>query len=109
MPSQHFEQFQFVADHSQLIIIVRNTNPKSKFWIERGYPPKPKEIKCHTSKRTGKVTAVSSEEVSACRAANFYVIDADGVARRGPNDALPSRFPFRREKRARSGHRPKEE
>jgi hypothetical protein len=94
MSSQHFEQFQFVADHSQLIVIVRNTNPKSKFWIERGYPPKPKEIKCHTSKRTGKVTAVSSEEVSAWRAANFYVIDADGVARRGPNDALPSRFPF---------------
>jgi hypothetical protein len=94
MPSQHFEQFQFVADHSQLIIIVRNTNPKSKFWIERGYPPKPKEIKCHTGKKTGKVTAVSPEEVRACCAAYFYVIDADGIARRGPNDALPSRFPF---------------
>jgi hypothetical protein len=94
MPLRHFEQFQFVADASGLIVIVRNTNPKSTFWIERGYPPKPKEIECHTSKKTGKVTAVSPGEVSACRAANFYVIDADGVARRGPNDALPSRFPF---------------
>jgi len=94
MPSQHFDQFLRVADESGLIIIVRNTNPKSKVWIERGYPPKPMNIKCHTSKKTGKVTAVNPGEVSACRAANFYVIDADGIARRGSNDALASRFPF---------------
>ena len=94
MPRPHFDQFQLVAQELGRIIIVRNTNPKSSCWIERGYPPKPKDIKCHTSKKTGKVTAVSREEVSACRAANFYVIDADSIARRGPNAALPAPFPF---------------
>jgi hypothetical protein len=94
IPSTHFDQFLFAADKTGLIIIVRDTNPKSKFWIELGYPPKPKEVKCHTSKKTGKVTAVTPEEVAACRRANFYVIDADAVARRGPNDALSKKFPF---------------
>jgi hypothetical protein len=94
MPSTHFDQFLFAAEKTGLIIIVRDTNPRSKFWIELGYPPKPKEVKCHTSKKTGKVTAVNPEQVAACRRANFYVIDADGIARRGPNDALSKKFPF---------------
>jgi hypothetical protein len=94
MPRRHFDQFQLVAQELGLIIIVRNTNPKSTLWIERGYPPKPVTIKYHTSEKTGKVTAANPAEVNACRAANFYVIDADGIARRGPNDALPGSFPF---------------
>jgi hypothetical protein len=94
MPSTHFDQFLFAADKTKLIIIVRNTNPKSKIWIELGYPPKPPTIKCHTSKKTGKVTAVTPQEVTDCRTAKFYVIDADGVARLGPNDALSKKFPF---------------
>jgi hypothetical protein len=94
MPSSHFDHFQYAAQRLGLCIIVRNTNPKSSIWIERGYPPKPISVKCHTSKKTGKVTAANEEEIRACGAAQFFVIDADGIARRGPNDALPDKFLF---------------
>src|SRR5580698_1378622 len=82
MPQGHYASFQAAAEELELIVVVRNTNPRSKMWIERGYPPKPMTIKCHTSKKTGKVTAVTPAEIAQCRTAGFYVIDADGVARR---------------------------
>lgn len=94
MPEGHFASFQAAAEELGLIIVVRNTNPRSKPWIEKGYPPKPVTIKCHTSAKTGKVTATNSAEIAQCRAAGFYVIDPDGIARRNPNDALQGRFPF---------------
>lgn len=94
MPRRHFDQFLLAAQQFGLIVIVRNTNLKSTQWIERGYPSKPISIKCHTSNKTGKVTAKTQGEIDACRTAGFYVIDADGIARRGPNEALPTRFPF---------------
>ncbi len=94
MPQGHFASFQAAAEELGLIVVVRNTNPRSKTWIERGYPPKPMTIKCHTSKKTGKVTAVNAAEIAACRAAGYYVIDSDGVARRKPNEALQGKFPF---------------
>ena len=94
MPQGHFASFQAAAEELGLIIVVRNTNPRSKPWIEKGYPPKPMTIKCHTSKKTGKVTAVDSAEIAQCRAAGFYVIDPDTVARRKPQEVLPGRFPF---------------
>ena len=94
MPRSHFDRFQHAAQELELCIIVRNTNPRSATWIERGYPPKPISVKCHTSKKTGKVTAATAEEIRQCRGLPFLVIDPDGVARRGPNDALPTKFPF---------------
>jgi len=94
MPRSHFDQFQRAAQELGLCIVVRNTNPKSTIWIERGHPPKPISLKCHTSRKTGKVTAAREEEIRACRAAQFFVIDADGIARRRPNDAFPGKFPF---------------
>jgi len=94
MPQGHYASFQAAAEELELIIVVRNTNPRSKMWIERGYPPKPMTIKCHTSKKTGKVTAVTAAEIAQCRTAGFYVIDSDCIARRGPNEALQGRFPF---------------
>ena len=94
MPQGHYASFQAAAEELELIVVVRNTNPRSKMWIERGYPPKPMTVKCHTSKKTGKVTAVTPSEIADCRTAGFYVIDSDSVARRGPNEALQGRFPF---------------
>lgn len=94
MPQGHYASFQAAAEELELIIVVRNTNPRSKTWIERGYPPKPMTIKCHTSKKTGKVTAVTPAEIAQCRTAGFYVIDSDCVARKGPNEALQGKFPF---------------
>lgn len=94
MPPGHFASFQAVAQELGLIVVVRNTNPRSTQWIERGYPPKPVTIKCHTSKKTGKVTATTGKEIADCRAAGFYVIDPDGVARRKPGEALQQRFAF---------------
>jgi hypothetical protein len=91
----HFQIFQSVAQRLNRIIIVRNTNMKSTYWIERGYPPKPKALEAlHTDEKTGKVTARNPSEVAAARTAGFYVIDSDGIARRNRGEQLTKRFPF---------------
>jgi hypothetical protein len=91
---QHFAAFQRVAQQLNRIIVVRNTNSKSTFWINQGYPPKPKKLEfLHTSDRTGKVTVLNEEEARRVRQEGFYVVDKDGFARRKPNEALQKRFP----------------
>ncbi|HKQ86863.1 MAG TPA: anthrax toxin-like adenylyl cyclase domain-containing protein [Candidatus Acidoferrales bacterium] len=91
----HFQAFQSVAQRLNRIIVVRNTNTKSTYWIERGYPPKPKVLEAlHTDEKTGKVTATSPAEFAAARAAGYYVIDSDGIARRNRGEQLTKRFPF---------------
>ena len=52
----HFEVFERVAQQENLIIAVRNTNPKSTPLIARGFPAKPMAIKAKTSKKNGIVT-----------------------------------------------------
>lgn len=91
----HFQVFQSVARRLNRIIVVRNTNTKSTYWIERGYPPKPKVLEAlHTDEKTGKVTAATPEEITAARAAGFYVLDRDGIARRNRGEQLTKHFPF---------------
>jgi hypothetical protein len=78
---KHYRIFQLVARLENRIIAVRNTNPLSAPWIERGFPAKPIAIKAHTSGKTGIVTAANSAEIKAARDAGFYVVDSDGIAR----------------------------
>jgi hypothetical protein len=79
----------------QRIIVVRNTNTRSTFWIDKGYPPKPKVLEAlHTAENTGKVVARNASERAAARAAGFYVIDEDGTARRNKGESLTKKFPF---------------
>ena len=94
MTPDHFGVFQLVASQLQLIIIVRNTNRKSTPWIAKGYPPKPMSIKSHTGAKTGKVTAANATEIQIAQAAGFYVLGADGIARRSPTEVLQKKFPF---------------
>jgi hypothetical protein len=79
--AKHYQFFQWVAKMENRIIAVRDTNPLSTQWIERGFPAKPIEIKIKTSKTTGIVTAVTKEEIAEARFRNFYVVDPDGVPR----------------------------
>jgi hypothetical protein len=88
----HYGIFEQAARALNRVIIVRNTNEKSTPWIEKGYPPKPRTIKIHTSKETGKVTCLNADEIKKARAAGFYVIDQDGMARNAAGAALPERF-----------------
>jgi hypothetical protein len=88
----HYGIFEQAARALNRVIIARNTNVKSTPWIDEGYPPKPRTIKIHTSKDTGKVTCGNTDEVTKARAAGFYVIDADGMARNAGGAALPERF-----------------
>lgn len=91
----HFGVFQRVASQLNRIIIVRNTNTKSTHWIELGYPPKPKSLEAlHTSDKTGKVTALNESERQLARMHGFYVLEADGLARRSRTEALIKRFPM---------------
>lgn len=77
----HYRVFQWVAKVENRIIAVRNTNPLSTPWIEKGFPAKPLDIKAHTSKTTGIVTSANATETQAARAAGYYVVDADGIPR----------------------------
>src|SRR2546423_508887 len=77
----HFNLFRTVAQESERIIAMRNTNIKSTPWIERGFPAKPMSIKLHTSAETGIVTAVDAAETQAARSKGFFVVDDDLVPR----------------------------
>jgi hypothetical protein len=91
----HFPVFQHVAQQLNRIIVVRNTNTKSTAWIAQGYPPKPKNLEfLHTSEKTGKVIVQDENEKRRVRQLGFYVIDADGIARRKPQEALEKKFPL---------------
>jgi hypothetical protein len=91
----HFMVFRGVAQRLSRIIVVRDTNPKSTAWIDKGYPPKPKVLEAlHTSEATGKVTAKDEGERSLARAAGFYVLDDAGTARRNQGETLPKSFPL---------------
>ncbi|MCS7469321.1 hypothetical protein NZK35_21940 [Stieleria sp. ICT_E10.1] len=66
MPPNHFRAFLRAAANPSRprIILVRQTNPKSVRWIQKGFPAKPKEIKFKTSKQTGIVTCKDISEVA---------------------------------------------
>lgn len=88
LSAKHFAVFQEVAQEMKMIIGVRFTNPKSTQWIERGFPPKPIEIKIKTSKTTGIVTALNEVEVTTAKNKGFFVVGEDGVARNGAGAEL---------------------
>lgn len=82
MTQSHFHAFQQAAQESKLIVVVRNTNQESTQWIAKGFPGKPITIKVKTSKQTGIVTATQPEHWEQAYKQGYYVVDADGIARR---------------------------
>jgi hypothetical protein len=88
MTKPHFEAFQEVAERQNVIAIVRNTNERSTRLIEMGCPGKPFAIKFHTSEKTGVVVASNAKELKIAYEQRYFVVDADGVARR----PIPGQF-----------------
>ncbi len=82
MTALHFKTVQDVAQVQGVIAIVRNTNTASTPLIQKGCPGKPMTIESHTDSATGVVTAANSNEIKAAYQAGYFVVEADGVARR---------------------------
>jgi hypothetical protein len=78
----HFGVFQQAAKETDLIAVVRHSKQASTRLIEMGCPAKPMTIKFGTDSRTGVVTAASKEEIWTAYKNGYFVIHADGVARR---------------------------
>lgn len=78
----HFGAFQEAAQRENVIAVVRNTNPASTRLIEMGCPGKPLSIKFHTSERTGVVMAADPADIKKAYDQRYFVVDADGIARR---------------------------
>ncbi|MBL8231922.1 MAG: hypothetical protein JNL98_25720 [Bryobacterales bacterium] len=87
MTQPHFHAFRQAAEESKLILVVRNTNQHSTEWIAKGFPGKPIHIKVKTSKQTGIVTATQPEHWEQAYKHGYFVVDADGVARRSVTKA----------------------
>ena len=90
LPLKHFSAFKTTARETQTIILLRKTNPKSRRWIEKGFPGKPKELEfAKTSESTGLTTAKNSHEANKARSVTkkemsgkdtglqYYVVDAN--------------------------------
>lgn len=88
MTNKHFNAFIEAAKETRLIVAVRNTNRLSTPLIERGFPPKPMQIKIKTSKTTGIVTAANPKDVDEAFAGGFHVVDAHGVIRNAAGEAI---------------------
>lgn len=83
MTSDHFAVFRNVASAEKRVILMRNTNPASTELIARDCPAKPLEIKSHTDPKTGVVTVRNLSEESEAYRAGYFVVDEDGIPRKG--------------------------
>src|ERR1700734_2988657 len=96
MTQAHFEVFRSVAKQLQHIIVVRDTNTQSTYWIGRAYPPKPKKLEAlKTSPHTAVVTAKSPFEKEVALSKGFYVVDKDGFAPKRGGWKKPVNFDFK--------------
>lgn len=84
MAATHFQAILRVAMNPKQprIVLFRKTNPQSVKYIERGFPPKPKEIKTKTNADSGIVTADDlgeatkvRETVAAGTGKKYYTVD----------------------------------
>ena len=85
MPFKHFTAFKRAAADADKIVLVRQTNPKSIPWINKKFPPKPKELEfLKTSPSTGLATAKNADEIKKARnllhssGKQYYVVDKGG-------------------------------
>ncbi|MCW5963594.1 MAG: hypothetical protein KIT83_06120 [Bryobacterales bacterium] len=82
MTEPHFNAFRETARKQNVIALVRDTNPASTELIRKGCPGKPLSIKFHTDQRTGVVMATAPADLKRAHELRYFVVDADGVARR---------------------------
>ncbi len=76
---EHHAVFVQGAAESNLIIVVRHTNPKSIPLIELRCPGKPKNLEfINTSPETGIVMAKTGYDVSRAQKLGYYVVNPDG-------------------------------
>jgi hypothetical protein len=79
MTTKHHQAFVSAAAESEMVIVVRHTNPKSIPLIEKGCPGKPKNLEfINTSAETGVVMANTPAEVLKTQRLGYYVVNGDG-------------------------------
>ncbi len=100
MPVNHFNAFKRVASESQLIILVRQTNPKSIQWIQRGFPGKPKALEFAKTSQTTGLTTCKADQIAKARntqklkpgeatGPQYYVVDRNRrTATNGNGEAI---------------------
>lgn len=80
---KHHRAFIQASEETQLIIVVRHTNPKSIPLIEAGCPGKPKNLEfINTSPQSGIVMANTTDEVLKAQRLGYLVIGDKNTARR---------------------------
>ena len=83
MTQTHHKAFVQAADETQLIIVVRHTNPKSIPLIEKGCPGKPKNLEfINTSPTSGIVMASTPADVLRAQKLGYFVVGEGKTARR---------------------------
>ncbi|MEW4563145.1 hypothetical protein AB1K70_11500 [Bremerella sp. JC770] len=92
----HFNGFKAVAKEQKVIVVVRNTNPKSLDLIEtHKCPPKAKNLEGIASTKTSDQGIVMAENVKAVQARGYAVVDDKLVARTKDGKAIdlpPNKF-----------------
>ncbi|WP_158265011.1 hypothetical protein [Blastopirellula marina] len=78
----HFSAFKTTAKEQNVIVIVRNTNPKSLGLIEKHKcPPKAKNLEGIATTKPSEQGIVMAENISAVRSRGYAVVDKDLIAR----------------------------
>jgi hypothetical protein len=83
MTAEHFAAARKVAVREKRVIIMKNTNQRSTPLIAKEFPSKPMIVKAKTDAKTGIVTVESLPEKLEAYEAGYYVVDSQGVARKG--------------------------
>lgn len=89
IPKGHFNAFKAAAKEQKVIVVVRNTNPKSLELIEKyKCPPKGKNLENIASTKSSSQGIVMAEDVKAVRARGYAVVDENLVARTKDGKAI---------------------
>jgi len=82
IPRAHFDDMVKAAHETEVVAIFRANKEVARKLIEKGSPGKPMFFKFKTSKDTGVLTAETAEDIAKVRQHGYFLIEADGVARR---------------------------
>lgn len=82
IPSEHYDAMAAAARETDVIAIFRANKDVAIPLIRKGSPGKPMIFKFKTSKDTGVLTAQTADDIALVEKHGYFLMGADGVARR---------------------------
>ena len=82
IPKSHFDDMVKAAKETEVVAIFRANKKEAMTLIEKGSPGKPMFFKFKSNPKTGVLTAETAEDIAKVREHGYFLVEADGIARK---------------------------